>query len=169
MSRGVFPHSHGAAFGSASPRHILGPHPLRAALGVKAIVIHRLTCRHASGVALSHCLQTSAAVQRRKAMSAPERIKTVSQRGWANAQENDESNGRPAAMHGVPPAIQHSRRKSPHIITCQRNSDNQAKAKGPLLPSYSGPSGAPKRGTPELGIVRHSANYSIYHQARPRL
>src|SRR5262245_7969532 len=102
-------------------------------------------------------------------MSAPERIKTVSQCGRTNAQENDENDERPAAMHGVSPAIQHSRRESPHIIACQRNSDNQAKAKGPLLPSYSGPSGAPKRGTPELGIVRHSASCSIYHQARPRL
>ncbi|HET8965160.1 MAG TPA: hypothetical protein VFN20_03025 [Candidatus Acidoferrum sp.] len=44
-------------------------------------MIHRLTCRHASGMALSHCLQTGAAVERRKAMSAAERIKAVSQRG----------------------------------------------------------------------------------------
>ena len=35
------------------------------------------------------------------------------------------------------------------------------KAKGPPLPSYGGPSGAPRRGTPELGIVRHSADNSI--------
>jgi hypothetical protein len=48
------------------------PRPLRATLGVKAVMIHRLTCRHASGVALGHCLQTGAAVERRKAMSAPE-------------------------------------------------------------------------------------------------
>jgi hypothetical protein len=41
-------------------------------------MIHRLTCRHALGVTLSHCLQTGAAVERRKAMCAPEGIETVS-------------------------------------------------------------------------------------------
>lgn len=102
MSRGVFPHSHGAAFGGTSPSHILGPRPLRATLGVKAVMIHRLTGRHASGVALGHCLQTGAAVERRKAMSAPERIKAVSERGGAKAQENDERNQCPATMHGIP-------------------------------------------------------------------
>jgi hypothetical protein len=102
MSRGVFPHSHGATFAGTSPSHILGPRPLRATLGVKAVMIHRLTCRHASGVALGHRLQTGAAVERRKAVSAPERIKAVSERGGANAQENDESNQCPATMHGIP-------------------------------------------------------------------
>ena len=81
VSRRSFPDTDRTAFRRASPGHVFGSCAAWPTLGEESSVIHRMPRRHAVGVALRHRLHGPTVVQWRQAVSMPEGIDRIGQRG----------------------------------------------------------------------------------------
>jgi hypothetical protein len=68
-------------------------------------MIHRVTRRHAFGVALRHCLQGAAAVQRRKTVRLSKGVERIGQRWRAAGRQHDERDKDTATAHIIPPKL----------------------------------------------------------------